>query len=238
VFQSAAGLVNATCFDVLDACASWLRGVDIAHHLIASGGYRLAMVLNCETNFAEYEPPRISSRDDAELLWSGYTVGEAATATIVSRGGPDAQYRTSFRNTGGHVHDCEIPLPHAAQFQTGNGAGATAMLFQARPNELASAAIRQLRRQYWSDPVLPSLDYDVIFGHSVSVPVSRTTLRALKLASDRYYEIFPAYGNVVSASLPLAMSLAAAEGRLRRGSRVLLIMGGAGITTALSTFIF
>jgi 3-oxoacyl-[acyl-carrier-protein] synthase III len=238
VFQSELGLFNATCFDVLDACASWLRGVDIAHHLMASGGYRHAMILNCEANFTEYEPPCISSRDDMERLWSGYTVGEAATATIVSSGGTDAHYRASFRNAGSHIHDCEIPLPHAAQFQNGNGHKAAAMLFHARPNELASAAIRQLQRQYWNDPVLPSLDYDIVFGHSVSVPVSRTTLRALKLSPDRYYDIFPRYGNVVSASLPLAMSMAMADGRLRRGSRVLLIMGGAGITTALATFVF
>ena len=239
VFQSELGLSNATCFDLLDACASWLRGVDIAHHLLEFGGCRHAMILNCETNFCEYEPPRISSREDMELLWSGFTVGEAATATVLAAGDADAQYRTSFRNAGAHVYDCQIPLPHAAQFQNGHGrAGAAAMLFHARPDVLASAAVKQLRRQYWSDPVLPSLDYDIIFGHSVSVPVSQTVLRTLKLDRDRYYEIFPTYGNVVSASLPLAMSLAQADGRLRRGHRVLLVMGGAGLTTALSTFVF
>jgi len=238
VFQSELGLSNATCFDLLDACASWLRGVDVAHHLIESAGYRHAMILNCETNFYEYEPRRISSREDMEQLWSGFTVGEAATATVLAASDTDAQYRASFRNAGAHVYDCQIPLPHAAQFQNGHGRAGVAMLFQARPDALARGAIRQLHRQYWSDPVLPSLDYDIIFGHSVSVPVSQTVARILKLDRDRYYEIFPTYGNVVSASLPLAMSLAQANGRLQRGHRVLLVMGGAGLTTALSTFVF
>jgi 3-oxoacyl-[acyl-carrier-protein] synthase III len=113
-----------------------------------------------------------------------------------------------------------------------------ALLFHARPDALASGAVRQLHRQYWSDARLAAGSYDVIFGHSVSVPVSQTVLRRLKLHRDRYYEIFPTHGNVVSAALPLAMSLAEAEGRLRRGDRVLCIMGGAGLTTALATFVY
>jgi 3-oxoacyl-[acyl-carrier-protein] synthase III len=239
VFQSELGLSNATCFDLLDACASWLRGVDVARHLLAPGTYQRAMVLNCEANFREYEPPRIGSLAEMELLWSGFTVGEAATATVIERDSTDDGYRTSFRNSGAHIFDCQIPLPHASQFQNGHGwHGAPSMLFVARADALASGAIRQLHRQYWSDEVLTRHQYDVIFGHSVSVPVSQTVLRGLELDPARFYEIFPQYGNVVSASLPLAMSLAQSDGKLKRGDRVLLIMGGAGITTALSTFVF
>ena len=239
VFQSELGLTNATCFDLLDACASWLRGVDVARHLLASGAYRHAMVLNCEANFAEYEPLKVSSRQDIELLWSGFTVGEAATATIVAAGDPHSQYRATFRNSGAYLYDCQIPLPHAAQFQNGHArAGIVPMLFQARPDALASAAVKQLHKQFFADPELQTFRYDVIFGHTVSVPVSQAVLRLLKLDADRFYEIFPEYGNVVSASLPLAMSLAQAEGRLKRGDRVLLVMGGAGLSTALSTFIY
>jgi 3-oxoacyl-[acyl-carrier-protein] synthase III len=239
VFQSELGMANATCFDLLDACASWLRGVDVARHLIASGAYRHAMVLNCEANFAEYEPVRVTSLQDIELLWSGFTVGEAATATILAAGDAGAEYRTTFRNAGAYLYDCQIPLPHAAQFQNGHArAGIAPMLFQARPDALAGAAVKQLHKQFWSDPELTSRQYDIIFGHTVSVPVSQAVLRLLKLDPERFYEIFPTYGNVVSASLPLAMSLAQAEGRLERGDRVLLVMGGAGLTTAFSTFVY
>lgn len=239
VFQSELGLSNATCFDLLDACASWLRALDVAQHLIASGAYRHVMLLNCETNFREYEPTRITSLSEVELLWAGLTVGEAATATVITSGGSDAGYRATFRNAGAQFDDCQIPLPHAAEFQNGRGvAYFPPMQFYARPEALARGAMKHLYQQFWSDPVLPSLQYDVVFGHSVSVPVSRALQRMLRVEPERHYEIFPMYGNVVSASLPLAMSLAAAEGRLQRGHRVLLIMGGGGLTTGLSTFIF
>ena len=239
VFQSELNLVNATCFDVFDACAGWLRSLDVAHHMIRSGAYRHAMILNSEMNVREYEPISIASRQELEFLWSGYTIGEAATATIINGDDEGGIYRTNFRNAGAHVGDCQIPLPHASQFQNGHHPTALAALrFHARPEVLAGSAIRLLHRQYRSDSLLPSLQFDIIFGHSVSVPVSQAVLRSLKLDQERYYEIFPNYGNVVSASLPLAMSLARADGRLRRGDRVLLIMGGAGLTTALCTFVY
>ena len=56
VFQDALHLSNATCFDILDACASWMRAVDIARYMLTAGPARTAMILNCEFNFAEYEP--------------------------------------------------------------------------------------------------------------------------------------------------------------------------------------
>jgi 3-oxoacyl-[acyl-carrier-protein] synthase III len=46
------------------------------------------------------------------------------------------------------------------------------------------------------------------------------------------------HGNTVSASVPLGMSLALAQGRLRRGDRVLVIVAASGITVGLATFMF
>ena len=37
-----------------------------------------------EMNFREYEPDVIKSRQELGCSWSGYTVGEAATATILT----------------------------------------------------------------------------------------------------------------------------------------------------------
>ena len=44
------------------------------------------------------------------------------------------------------------------------------------------------------------------------------------------------FGNTVSASLPLNISIAEEEGRLKRGMQVLLTMGSAGVTSAFCAF--
>jgi 3-oxoacyl-[acyl-carrier-protein] synthase III len=46
------------------------------------------------------------------------------------------------------------------------------------------------------------------------------------------------YGNTVSASVPLAMSLALRANRLERGHRVLIVVGSAGISVGFCSFTF
>src|SRR5262249_29022802 len=48
VIQSEMGLVNATNFDIVEACARWLRAVQIGHSLIRGGTYRCGLIVNCE----------------------------------------------------------------------------------------------------------------------------------------------------------------------------------------------
>jgi 3-oxoacyl-[acyl-carrier-protein] synthase III len=50
VVQSELKMPNATCFDMLDACASWLRGMQIAHSLIQNKTYKCGMIVNCESS--------------------------------------------------------------------------------------------------------------------------------------------------------------------------------------------
>jgi len=55
-------------------------------------------------------------------------------------------------------------------------------------------------------------------------------------AADRIYTIHSQFGNVVSASVPLAMARAAEQGRLRHGDRVLVGVASAGVSTAWARF--
>ena len=77
---------------------------------------------------------------------------------------------------------------------------------------------------------------DVILGHSTSVPSRASVLRRLRLDVTRYVDTFEHYGNTVSASLPLGLSLATQGGQLRRGGHALMIMASAGISTGLCSF--
>jgi 3-oxoacyl-[acyl-carrier-protein] synthase III len=239
VFQHALRLSNATCFDILDACASWLRGVDVARHMMANGACRRVLILNCEFNFHAYEPAFVPSADVIATMWAGYTVGEAATATVLSS--EEGDVHATFKNLGSGASLCRIPLPHANQYQDRDDIAvdaAHALRFHAQSNELAVRATQQLERQFHTDPRLAHQAYDIVFGHAASVPLSRNVLRRLELDEALHVEIFPTHGNTVSAGLPLAMSLALEQGRLKRGQRVLLIVGSAGITTGLASFVF
>lgn len=239
VFQAALGLSRATCFDILDACASWLRAFDVARHFLRQKSCRRIMILNCEFNFAEHVRFDFRSEEDLHFLGAGLTVGEAATATILEDGGDDGDYYATFRTSGAHHDLCQIPLPAASQFDAnGRGNGHPAVRFYAYARRLHRAAIGQLAQQYRCDARLKSFSPDIVFGHSPSVPAGQKALRLLGLETALWVDPFPHYGNTVSASVPLAMSLAAADGTLRRGMGVLLIVPSAGVTTAFCRFTY
>ena len=231
-FQQRLGLARATCFDLLDACASWLRAIDVVRHFLAAGTYARAMVLNCECNFEDYIRWDFRATRDLERLFAGFTVGEAATATILE-GSPNGDWRCSFRTAGEHHGLCQIPLPNACAFG-GEAAGAGTLKFFACGHELHAGAIGQLHEHWRGEPDLSAAPYDLAIGHSTSVQAMRDVVGRLGLDAARVFETFTRFGNTVSASLPLALSLAADEGRLARGDRVVMLMASAGISTGIA----
>ncbi len=238
VFQDLLGLTNATCFDILDACASWLRAVDVARHLLRGGTLKRVMILNCEFNFEEYIRWDLASKDDLGHLGAGFTVGEAATATILEATEEDGFY-TVFRTRGRHFGLCQIPLPNAEQYlPAGYSNGHPPMHFFAYAVDLNTAAVAELADLYWSDPRLSGGGWDLVLGHSTSTPAAREVVEKLKLDASRLLDTFPRFGNTVSASLPLGMSLAIEAGRLERGDSVLMVVASAGLTAGFCRFEF
>jgi 3-oxoacyl-[acyl-carrier-protein] synthase III len=236
VFQQTLGLERATCFDLLDACAGWIRGLEIVESLIDKKNYRYAMLLSCEFNCEEYYPV-IDSPEHLRDAVAGFTVGEAATATIVSA--EPGEVSCSFSNVGAGSALCQIPLPNADQFCAETWpTNRRPLQFYAQARALNSMAIDAVSELFWRETSYAQQSYDLVFGHSAGLPATRKVAQRLKLDPRVCYEIFPEFGNTVSASIPLAMSLAEEDGSLQRGHRVLLVVGSAGITAALAALVF
>lgn len=234
LFQSELGLKSATCFDVLDACASWIRSLSIARSFLAQKIYKLVMIVNCEFNFREYANFDIRSAQDLENSFSAFTIGEAATATLVTSSEGDDSF-FSFKTWGEKHGLCKITLPNAEDFSS-NGEGLKPFSFFTSPSELLSFTIRKLVTHFRESSAIASKIHDLVIGHAVSVSSTLKTVKLMGLDVSKVFETHSRFGNTVSASLPLALSVAEDEGRLVRGNQVLLLMGSAGVTTALASF--
>ncbi len=53
-----------------------------------------------------------------------------------------------------------------------------------------------------------------------------------------YAKVFPNYGNIVSASIPMGMDMALKEGRLKRGHNVVLCPASAGMVYSAVRFTY
>jgi 3-oxoacyl-[acyl-carrier-protein] synthase III len=240
VFQDALGLVNATCFDVLDACASWLRALHIAHAHIKSGDYRNVMILNGEFNFRDYADFEFKSVTDLRHNFPTFTIGEAATAAILSADSAQDDYHASFRTYGNARNLCMIPLPNLEDF---NGSApphhAKPLKFFSYSMELFELGVTKLIEHYHADPRIKEFIADVVFGHAASDSATeRIALGCNEKGLDTHYFAHARFGNTVSASVPLAMGHALQEGRLAPGMKVVIAMASAGLSTGWARFTF
>ncbi len=237
--QAAAGVTRATSFDVLDACAGWLRALELAQGLLRGGQYRCGVIVNAECAlYRTLLQAELSRPEELEWRLATYTLGEAATATVVSAEAPDADLYVRFRTFPEHHLLCMVPLPQVAEFlRAPIEPPPTPHRFFASSRELLRVAVRAIIEGFRADERLCGERYDVCFGHSASAKAERLVTQQLGI-SEIYYSIHPRYGNTASASIPLAMSLAQAEGRLRRGQRALVIVGASGLSVGFGAFTF
>jgi 3-oxoacyl-[acyl-carrier-protein] synthase III len=236
LFQAHLGLVRATCFDLLDACASWLRAVHIARTFMLAGVYKRVMVLNAECNTREFGNFRFSAVEELRYRFPGLSIGEAATATILEADdSEDDRFYATFRNSGQDHGLCRIPLPNHQEYDADEDtSGLKPLEFFSDGERLFRTALDQLVVHYRSDCTLRTFRSDIAFSHAASDSLTERVSRELGIAP--VYLTHARFGNTVSASVPLAMTLARREQVLQPGTNVLIGCASAGITTAWACF--
>ncbi len=229
---------NAACFDVMEACASWMRAMQVARALCVSGTYGLGMIVNCECATADLAPWHLDSEDDLERSLAAYTIGEAATATVVS-GEAGSDLYVTMRSFGEHCDLCMIPLANAGSFlDSFDDVRHAPNRFYSNSDQLFKSTIRYLWDTYSSDPVLSVRQHDLFVSHAASAKAGEFVARKLGASDQRWYCTHARYGNTVAASVPLGMSCAIDDGLLHRGTRILAIVGSAGISVGFLSITF
>lgn len=238
IFQNAVGAVNATSFDVLDACAGWLRGMHVAHSLLGAGAYETALIIACEFGWDDFIQREFDSIADLDQYFAGFTLGEAATATVLQATTED-DFQFHFRTFPEFHRLCVIPLNTAGRLdpEMMNG-GLKPGLFAAHSTALTAATMKCAIQTFEEEPSFLARDYDIFFAHIASKKGGDIVAKRLGLPLSIHYPTHEEYGNTASAAIPLAMSLALEEGKLERGHRVLVGVTSAGITIGMSSFTF
>jgi 3-oxoacyl-[acyl-carrier-protein] synthase III len=240
VFQHMLGLKNATCFDVIDACASWVRALDVAAKFLQCGGrYRNIMILNGEFIGRYAYRYDLASLDEFEHWFPGVTVGEAATATIVSRSDSGDDFAFDFRTWGEKRALCVIPMENYADYlgmDPPNGMSLTPLQFASFGGHIMRFGASKLVSHFRESPDFNTRDYDLVFGHAASDGICEAIGRRCGLDVGKFHYTHRLFGNTATASVPLAMSRAMEDGSMSAGSRILIMFASAGVSTALVRF--
>lgn len=236
------GISRAECFDILDACMSWTRAVSLVNSLFKTRNIRNAMIVNAEFNMvkgvAGY-PENYTLRHPQELdhLYPSYTIGEAATATLLLPADPN-NLSLTIHSKPNCADLCMIPVvghqgffdvsPTVAKLGPGR--------FTALGREIHEQIAGELPIAITKSKIDPK-KADIVFTHSSSMQ-AWSDIGKQHGFSEKIFHIYPEAGNVVSASIPAAMALAQKAGKLVKGDRVAFLMGSAGMSFAAGKFVY
>ena len=236
-YADAMGMV-CSCFDLADACMSWTRALELAYEFLRSGRYKKIMVINGEFNSDHGLPDNFEVKNlkQLEYTFPTYTIGEAATSTILVAS--EQEWTFDYITRADLCDLCNIPLEGFDDFvEPTSRIGKNGVLnFVAYGREMFASAEDHLGELLLR--VVRNLDEpDIYFPHAASSNAYLKGGDKIGIDPDKMYsEVFPRYGNVVSASIPMGMHLAIEENRLKRGDKVVLCPASAGMVYAVVQF--
>jgi 3-oxoacyl-[acyl-carrier-protein] synthase III len=102
-------------------------------------------------------------------------------------------------------------------------------VFKHAVRSMAEAADQALLRSG-----LTNDDIDLLIPHQANMRIIDATARYANVPMDKVFVNVDRYGNMSSATLPVALDEAVEQGRVRPGSNILMVAFGAGFTWAAS----
>ena len=77
-------------------------------------------------------------------------------------------------------------------------------------------------------------DIDLLIPHQANIRIIEATAKYANIPMEKVYVNVDRYGNMSSATLPIALDEVVEQGRLQPGDNVLMVAFGAGFTWASS----
>jgi 3-oxoacyl-[acyl-carrier-protein] synthase III len=224
--QALIGAERAAAFDIGAACPGYVFALTVAEGLIASGQSETVLVVGAE---------KLSTITDFQDRSTGILFGDGAGASVVRRStkpgrGLLATYIKSdgrlapllYRPGGGSADPIsEKVVCERSHYMKMAGRE----VFKAAVLAMAEACDAVLRRAGISAD-----EVDLLVPHQANLRIIESTAKHAGIPMSKVMVNVDRYGNTSSASIPLALDQAVAEGRVGSGSVVLLVAFGAGFT--------
>jgi 3-oxoacyl-[acyl-carrier-protein] synthase-3 len=222
-------------FDLGNACLAFLNGMEMVGMMIERGQVDFGLIVDGESSryITEQTINRLldSGLDEKEFRsqFASLTLGSGGAAMVLARRElvPDGHmYR-------GSVSMAATNYNHLCRGQVDRmDTDSTSLMFAGI--ELAGKTWQKAAQQFgWRVDQL-----DELVLHQVSKVHTTQLAQALHLPMSKILPIYPEYGNVGPAAVPMALSQSVKMGRVKKGSRVALMGIGSGLNCAMAEVIW
>ncbi len=241
IMQKKLNLPNVGAMDIRTQCSAFPYSLATADGLARTGVYRNIVIVGAELHSPVLDKTT-RGRDVAVLF------GDGAAATLV-KAVPlgDNESRPTAQNTVSGVIDTLLG-------SDGNGAGILTIkspglatpgfvnhdvvekgeyfpymegrtVFKHAVTRMLECSSSLLKRNN-----ITAQDIDLLVPHQANLRINDAVADRMKIPADKVFNNIQKYGNTTAATIPLCLSEAESEGKLKKGDLVLTVAFGAGFT--------
>jgi len=232
LLQRELGLPGIPALDIKNACSGFIYALSIADNFIKTGMYKTVLVAGAEIQ---------SSLLDMSTEGRNVSVifGDGAGVAILQSSDQPGILSTHLHADGRYAEELYVKDP----------GGSRAPEERINPEMMKSKSIRAYMNGnmvfkhaivHFYEVIQEALDknghdkadIDLLIPHQANLRISKYLQDKLGLSDDQIYNNIQRYGNTTGASIPIAMSEAWAEGKMKSGSLLCLAAFGSGFTWA------
>jgi len=234
----ALGMTKVRCIDIIDACMSWTAAMHMIDSFFKTESYKSAMIVNAE--FIMHDGPlfknfTLKNDKGLEYILPSFTVGEAATCTILFPNDP-RNFKFKFTSRSDLADLCMIPLPKFKEYcemtkRISNNEEMYFTSFGSKMHELGTIELKKLFKTL----SIEREDIDIVFTHASSKTEWQKCADSVGIG-NKIYHIYQKTGNLISASIPAAIYMAQKENKLKTNNKILCWVGSAGMSFSTMSF--
>lgn len=225
-------------FDVNSTCLGFVVGLDTAASLIQSGRYKRVLLVS--TDIASVGLPW--HQHEACALFGDGAVAAVLEPTPAGEKSTILGARQETYSSG--ADSCEIVgggtriHPRNIEFGHDDDKRFLFKMDGRRVFKQASQRLPNFMEHLEKQTQLKTTDYKMVVPHQASASAMELLRRKLDIKPENFMSVISEYGNMIAASIPLALYKAIEEKRIERGDRVMLIGTSAGFSIGAVSFIY
>lgn len=216
--------------DIRNQCSGFLYGISIAEQFIKSGTYKNILLVG-----SEIQSPLFDHSDEGRHVTVLF--GDGAGAAVIQPSEKEGQgvLATRLHSDGTHAEKLAVmaPTTHKAPFISNdmieNGDIYTKMdgrfVFK-----MAVTKFPEVVKEVLGVADLSLEDIDLFIPHQANLRIAEAVRRNLGLPEEKVYNNIMRYGNTTAASIPIALTEAWEEGRVKEGDLLCFAAFGSGFT--------
>ena len=226
IVQNKLGAKGAWGFDLSAACSAFLYSLQVGAQFIASGAHKRVLAIG-----SDIMSSIIDYTDRATCILFGDGAGAAILEPAENESEGFIDFIHEVDGSGGHY----LYMPGGGSLHPTSKETIEKKMHYVHQDgqQVFKFAVRkqtELCQKLLERNGLKGSDIDVFIPHQANLRIINATAERLELRPDSVIKNIDRFGNTTAGTIPLAMATALEEGKLKKGSLVLLAAVGGGFT--------